>query len=142
MSTDRLYLFAALLVAACGGAPAAPGASPTPPAAATTLSNDASDPLANPPKYELVPADDAGAAPPKASPADLQAGLDLARAKLKTLPRYHGWQEEKERYDSTVYEQNGHVFVLFNTPDATDQEITIEVDVASKQIVKVEMGEA
>jgi hypothetical protein len=141
----RMALAAMLLSNACGGASATPaGASAPSSPDAPALSADTTDPLANPPTYQSVAAadGDAGAPEAKLSTADLQAGLDLARAKLKSLPRYQNWQKGHERYDTTVSVLHGHVFVLFNPPLSTDQEITIEVDVASKQVVHVEQGEA
>lgn len=115
------WLVVVLAVAACGASSAPAG--------------DPDDPLANPPK--LLAAELAY------KPADVAIALELARAKLKTLDRYPGWQHEHLRYDTDIYVgDGGKLYVEFNTPDVTDQNVTIVVDVVARKIVDVRLGAA
>ena len=95
---------------------------------------DLTDPLANPPALEETA---------QGHDADVRIALAVARAKLKTLNRYRGWQAAHEHYDAHIgVVANHHVVIMFAPPLVTDSDITIEVDAATKTIVDVRQGEA
>jgi hypothetical protein len=135
------YLMFAVAVAGCATAAAPPPPSNSGPAttaptpASTPFTSDASDPLAEPATLHD--------GTPRRPMKDLQAALELARARLKTLDRYRSWQREHWRYKTTVgTADNGHVYVGFDVPMVTDQDITIEIDVDAHAVVNVSQGEA
>jgi hypothetical protein len=76
--------------------------------------------------------------------AEIDAALAIARAKLKTLPRYSYWVKEGWKYETrvTVNENNKNVLVVFDTPNVTDQSIMIAIDPTTKKVLSVRMGMA
>ena len=98
-----------------------------------TLARDPTDSLANAPHVERDTLSNA-------ERARVNAALALARPELKTRARYKQWQTTKQSYDTHVgLLANGHVAILFAPPLVTDQEIMMDVDVATRA-VKVSLG--
>ncbi len=74
--------------------------------------------------------------------ADVETALAIARAKLKTLPRYSYWVKEGWKYETRVWLQGTKILVAFDTPNVTDQNINIEVDPIGKKVLSVKLGMA
>jgi hypothetical protein len=74
--------------------------------------------------------------------ADFEVALGLARAELHKQQRYGYWQSQKWKYETRVYVAKGHVFVNFDTPGVTDQDIVVEIDPATRKVIAVRLGMA
>lgn len=74
--------------------------------------------------------------------ADFDVALGLARAELHKQQRYSYWQKEKWKYETRLYVSKGHIFVSFDTPNVTDQDIVVEIDPAAKKVIAVRLGMA
>lgn len=66
--------------------------------------------------------------------------IDLATKELEKLPRYQNWKKEGWDFQTVAKEteKSGIWLIVFDTLRATDQDITITVDVSKQSIVSVE----
>lgn len=97
--------------------------------------------LGPPPKL-LAHADPKKLRAAAARAGDVEVALALARAKLKTLPRYRGWVKAGWAYQTRVWLSAAAIQVVFDTPNVTDQNIDIDIDVVAKKVLKVRLGAA
>jgi hypothetical protein len=73
---------------------------------------------------------------------EVDAVVGVARKTLKTLPRYAEWVRRRWRYETRVWLRGATIIVSFDTPDVTDQDIAIEIDLATRQVLSVKLGMA
>jgi hypothetical protein len=109
---------------------------------APTIAGDTFTVEAGPPPRMIAHAEVAKLRAAAARLEDARAAVELARGALKKLDRYGYWVKSKRRYVTQVSFERGVVRVYFDTPNITDNDVSVEVDPIKHVVTRVMVGTA